>query len=160
MADLGVDTCDSLSTASARGLEAVPARTAEPKASDNAGRGFGFVRGVALLMDGVFTERTPLTVGVGTAFLEGDGDLGDGGTGAAIPNLLVPEELLPPFCGVKPKPPRDVLETSFALAGNFVAIDDALPMDFAKLPSLVPGLLVPLVPCRLRLEAGRGGGPI
>ena len=144
----------------AGGLEAAPARIAEPKASDIDGLGFGFVRGVALLIDGVFTERAPLTIGAGAAFLDGEGDPGDGGTGAGILNWLPLDELLTLLCGVNPKPPRDVLEADFALAGNFVAIAGVLPNGFAKLPSLVPGLDVPLVPFRLRLEAGRGGGPI
>lgn len=117
-------------------------------------------RGVALALDGCFIARTPLGAGVGTACFGGDGELGDGGMLLSTTSWLVLKALLTLLCGVKPKPPSEVLDADFALAGSLVAIDEGLPTGLPKLPSLVPGLLVPLFPLRLRLEAGLGGGPI
>lgn len=72
--------------------------------------------------------------------------------------MVVNEELtllLPPP-GVKPKPPSDVRVAGLAVDGAFFADGRG---GFAKVPSLVPGLLVMLL-ARLILDDGRGGGPI
>jgi len=61
---------------------------------------------------------------------------------------------LPP--GVKPNPPRDVRDAGLAVMGAFFADGRG---GFAKVPSLVPGLLLMLL-ARLMLDDGRGGGPI
>jgi hypothetical protein len=98
--------------------------------------------------------------GIDTACFDGDGEAGDGGTALLTTSWLFLEVLLTLLCGVKPKPPSEVLDAGFALAGSLVAIDEDLPISLPKLPSLVPGLLDPFVPLRLRLEAGRGGGPM
>lgn len=158
LADLGVLVWIGIVVPSM--CEASPSRIAGPNASDNAGRGFALPREAALLTESVFIGRVPLDWEAGTAGFDGEGELGDCGTECLALSLLILELLLTLLCGVKPKPPRDVLEAGFALAGSLVAIDDGLTKGFAKLPSLVPGLLVPLLPLRLRLEAGRGGGPI
>lgn len=57
---------------------------------------------------------------------------------------------------MKPKPPIEVLAAGLADAGAFFAEGMA---GFLKLPSLVPGRLLTLL-ARLKLDAGRGGGPI
>lgn len=58
--------------------------------------------------------------------------------------------------GVKPNPPSDVRVAGFADADGLFPTGSA---GFAKLPSLVPGLLL-LLPGRLMAEAGLSGGPI
>ena len=91
--------------------------------------------------------------------LDGDVAPGDGGTS----DFEVwsfdenDEELmlrLPP--GVKPNPPRDVRDAGLALMGAFFVEGTG---GFAKVPSLVPGLLLMLL-ARLMLDVGRGGGPM
>lgn len=71
----------------------------------------------------------------------GEGALGDGGTAVFELCSFVWKDVLtlrhvPP--GVKPKPPRDVRVAGFADADGLLPIGKA---GFAKLPSLVPGLL-------------------
>ena len=61
--------------------------------------------------------------------------------------------------GVKPKPLMDDRVAGLALAEPLFA-EVRLIGRTVLLPSLVPGRLPPLLPFRLRLEAGRGGGPI
>lgn len=61
---------------------------------------------------------------------------------------------LPP--GVNPNPPRDVRDAGLAVRGAFFADGRG---GFAKVPSLVPGLLLMLL-ARLMLDDGRGGGPM
>jgi len=61
---------------------------------------------------------------------------------------------LPP--GVKPNPPSEVRDAGLAVMGAFFADGRG---GFAKLPSLVPGLLLMLL-ARLMLDDGRGGGPM
>ena len=159
LADFGVLACDLLDVSSVEAvLDAAPATTAGPNVSDNDGRGFGLARATVFAPDGGFIERTPLDVGVGAACFGGDCDLGDGRTELWLSSWRVREMLLALFCGVKPKPPSEVLDAGFALAGALFTTADDLPNCLAKFPSLVPGLLAPLLPSRLRLEAGRGGG--
>jgi hypothetical protein len=91
--------------------------------------------------------------------LDGDVAPGDGGTiDFEVWSFDVNDEeltlRLPP--GVKPKPPRDVRDAGLALIGAFFAEGRG---GFAKVPSLVPGLLLMLL-ARLMLEDGRGGGPM
>jgi hypothetical protein len=88
-----------------------------------------------------------------------DGDIpGDGGTNDLEAGSLVAEEeltLRPPF-GVKPNPPSDVRDAGLEVDGAFLADGRG---GFAKVPSLVPGLLLMLL-ARLMLDVGRGGGPM
>jgi len=85
--------------------------------------------------------------------------MGDGGTAvfelwSFVWNDALTLRRVPP--GVKPKPPSDVRVAGFADADGLWPTGNA---GFAKLPSLVPGLLL-LLPGRLMADAGLGGGPI
>lgn len=94
------------------------------------------------------------------ACFAGEGDLGDGDMVALFLCREVLKVLLTLLLGVKPKPPNEVRDAGFVLAGTCLAGDRGRLDSLARFPSLVLGLLLPLVPFRLKLELGRGGGGI
>jgi hypothetical protein len=121
------------------------------------GRGFKGLAATVLLPRGSFGARE--SDRVGTDRFDGEGDLRDDGGTEVLLSVRVPkDEALVLLAGVKPKPPREALVAGFALAVPLLAADR--PDNCPKLPSLVPGRLPPLLPFRLRLELGLGGGPI
>jgi hypothetical protein len=123
--------------------------TAGAKASASAGRGFDGLAEIVLLF---------CAIG-----LEGDSVREAGSAVDLVPEScnFVENEVLTlrvPF-GVNPKPPRDVRAVGFALSWRFLATAE-LNADFPKLPSLVLGRLLALLPLRLEDEPGLGGGPM
>lgn len=129
-----------------------------------AGRGLVGLAPIVLLPVPIFEGVLPVESALGLGVLEGEAAVGKEGAASFGPssrllNAALTLRRLPPS-GVKPKPPKDVLVAGFELVGLRLYSDEDLSNGLTKLPSLVPGLLFPLLPFRLRLEPGRGGGPI
>lgn len=58
------------------------------------------------------------------------------------------------------RPPFDVLIVDLTLVGALLTVEEGIPESFGKVPSSVVGRALLLLPCRLRVESGRGGGAI
>ena len=158
----GVDAGLAARPGPARGFgAAVPLMAGGLKTSPSAGR--AFVGRAETVLLPAFTGLRMLAPETAGRFA-GEGDLGTGGRSPKICCFVLNAVLTLlrfALAGVNPNPIAVPLAfgVGFALDGTLFAGEAGLA-GLANKPSLVPGLLAPLLPFLLMAEAGRRGGPM